>query len=126
MLTAGAASSLYRLFLPPCRSVNIRPVDAQRVALAAGQNGTISPFRIYVEDDQAASRSCWIKMLDATVRRGVYRGGELCRNVMWGVWRKTAGWGISCWLKMMEATVSREISEGGQVARGERSAPVRG
>lgn len=51
----------------PCR-INIRPVDAQRVALGAGQNGTLSPFRIYVEDDQAvAERSCWLKMLDATV-----------------------------------------------------------
>lgn len=52
----------------PCR-INIRPVDAQRVALGAGQNGTLSPFRISVEDDQAvAERSCWLKMLDATVR----------------------------------------------------------
>lgn len=51
-----------------CR-VNIRPVDAQRVALGAGMNGTLSPFRIFVEDDQAVvERSCWLKMLDATVR----------------------------------------------------------
>jgi hypothetical protein len=49
------------------RSVNIRPVDAQRIALSAGQNGTITPFRIYVEDDLAAERACWLKMIDASV-----------------------------------------------------------
>lgn len=57
----SAAASLHH-------SVNIRPVDAIRVALGAGANGTITPFRIYVEDDAAvAERSCWLKMLDATV-----------------------------------------------------------
>jgi hypothetical protein len=69
-----------------CCSINIRPVDAQRAALAAGQNGTLSPFRIFVEDDQAvADRSCWVKMLDATVspRRALggaeqYTAAQLC------------------------------------------------
>jgi hypothetical protein len=51
-------------------SVNIRPMEAQRVALAAGQNGTINPFVVYVEDDQAvAARFCWLTMLDSQVRR---------------------------------------------------------
>jgi hypothetical protein len=63
-----------------CDSINIRPVDAQRVALSAGQNGTLSPFRVFVEDDQAvAERSCWVKMLDATVspRRALGGTSEL-------------------------------------------------
>jgi hypothetical protein len=52
-------------------SVNIRPMEAQRVALAAGQNGTINPFVVYVEDDQAvAARFCWLTMLDSQVRLG--------------------------------------------------------
>lgn len=47
------------------------------MALAAGQNGTLSPFRIFVEDDQAvAERSCWVKMLDATVRLRQPLGGS--------------------------------------------------
>jgi hypothetical protein len=50
------------------RSVNIRPMEAQRVALAAGQNGTITPFVVYVEDDQAvAARFCWLTMMDSQV-----------------------------------------------------------
>jgi hypothetical protein len=50
-------------------SVNIRPVEAQRVALAAGQNGTINPFVIYVEDDlAAATRYCWLTMIDSQVK----------------------------------------------------------
>jgi len=56
---------------PFCSSLNIRPVAAQRVALAAGQNGTVEPFQIFVEDDAAvAQRFCWVKMLDATVSVG--------------------------------------------------------
>lgn len=52
-------------------SLNIRPVTAQRVALAAGQNGTLEPFQIFVEDDaEVAERFCWVKMLDATVSAG--------------------------------------------------------
>jgi hypothetical protein len=46
-------------------------MEAQRVALAAGQNGTISPFVVYVEDDQAvATRFCWLTMLDSQVGIG--------------------------------------------------------
>lgn len=45
-------------------------MEAQRVALAAGQNGTITPFEIYVEDDQAVThRYCWLSMLDSRVSR---------------------------------------------------------
>ncbi|WIA16742.1 hypothetical protein OEZ85_013396 [Tetradesmus obliquus] len=61
----GTLPAAYTLTVSNC-SVNIRPVDAQRVALAPGQNGTISPFVIYVEDDKAvAARFCWLAMLDA-------------------------------------------------------------
>lgn len=49
-------------------SMSVRPVEAQRVALAAGQNGTLSPFVVYVEDDKHAERFCWLHMQDGQVR----------------------------------------------------------
>ncbi|KAF6259714.1 dihydrouridine synthase-domain-containing protein [Scenedesmus sp. NREL 46B-D3] len=61
----GTLPAAYTLTVSNC-SLNIRPVEAQRVALAPGQNGTITPFVIYVEDDQAvAARFCWLTMLDS-------------------------------------------------------------
>jgi hypothetical protein len=47
------------------------------VALAAGQNGTLTPWAIYVEDDAAvAARLCWLTMLDAQV------GGALGQSLL--------------------------------------------
>ncbi|KAF8065442.1 HAP2 [Scenedesmus sp. PABB004] len=66
----GTLAAAYTLTVTNC-SVNVRPVEAQRVALAAGLNGTIPPFVVYVEDDAAAPRRrCWLAMLDAR--------GEVC------------------------------------------------
>eukprot|EP00775_Hariotina_reticulata_P002496 gene2496-2799_t len=61
----GVLDASYTLSVTNC-SVSVRPVEAQRFSLAAGVNGSVSPFQIFVEDDKGvAQRYCWLVLLDS-------------------------------------------------------------
>eukprot|EP00879_Flechtneria_rotunda_P027527 GHRR01029493.1.p1 GENE.GHRR01029493.1~~GHRR01029493.1.p1 ORF type:complete len:349 (+),score=80.41 GHRR01029493.1:156-1202(+) len=65
VVNTGTLVASYTLTVSNC-SVNIRAVEAQRFSLVAGQNGTISPFQIFVEDDTSvANRHCWLTLLNS-------------------------------------------------------------
>jgi hypothetical protein len=63
----GTLPASYTLSVTNC-SANIRPVEAQKLGLAAGATVRITPFEIYVEDDRAQEgRFCWLVLFDAKV-----------------------------------------------------------